>query len=361
MAKIIHLADTHWGVRNNSLVFLELMRWYYDNVLFQYIVDNGITDIIHGGDLVENRSAANYRMLRYMKESFFDKLTEHGVTLHIIPGNHDIFYRNDIAINAVQELYPNHPNVRLYTTPTDVTIGGVSYLMLPWISPTNYDECMKGIEDSKSDYCVGHLEIAGAKMFRKSTAEHGLSHELFKKFKKVYSGHFHHANRLGAIQYISALFHTTWQCYGDKRGFIVLDTVTGKDEYVENPYCIFERIYYDDADGFEMPELDVLQRELGGRIVELVVTSKHDTKAYQKFRQLLESVDMVDFNVVERYLLTSVDTSQADKIMADAQKESPIDVVTKFATEYSKADVALMRQELGAIYEEAVNKMAEGE
>lgn len=181
--KTIIISDTHWGCRNNSLIFLELMKFYYVNIFFPYLKENGIDQIIHAGDIVDNRSSANYRMLAYMNDYFFDLLKEYDITMHYIPGNHDIFYRNDITLNAIEELYSEHPKVKIYSKPTDIQIGNASILMLPWIAQNNYDECMKAIEDSESEYCIGHLEIAGAKHYLNDSNEY----RLIKKCKEVVS------------------------------------------------------------------------------------------------------------------------------------------------------------------------------
>lgn len=192
-------------------------------------------------------------------------------------------------------------------------------------------------------------------------SEHGMSPTIFKKFKTTFSGHFHHPNRIQNIQYLGALFHLTWQCYGDRRGFTVFDCDTGEYELIENEHCIFERIYYDDSEGFDMPSQEVLERELGQRIVEVVVTSKNEPKTYKKFRDLLEKVDIVDLNVVERYLLNSVDRESAEQVMENAQKDSPVETVIQYIQEYSKAESNIVKNELEELHQKAVDMMAEGE
>ena len=37
-----------------------------------------------------------------------------------------------------------------------------------------------------------------------------------------------------------------WNDVDDKRGFHIFDTETNELEFIENPYTIFERIYYED-------------------------------------------------------------------------------------------------------------------
>jgi DNA repair exonuclease SbcCD nuclease subunit len=355
---IAMITDTHWGVRNNSTVFLDMMSRYYDEVLFPALKRDNITILIHGGDIVDNRSAANYRMLRHMKESFFDNLVKYGIDLHIIPGNHDIFFRNDVYINAIRELYDGHPNVNVYDKPSESVFDGSSFLMLPWISPNNYDDCMKAIEDSTADYCVGHLEIAGAKMYKNSTSEHGMSSSTFNKFKRTFSGHYHHASDIGKISYIGSLFHTTWQCYNDYRGYITFDTASNKITTHANDSCIFTRVVYDDR--VEV-DLDRMIDGLCGKIVEVVVNHKQNVNLFNKFRSMLDDIPTVDINIVERHLLQKLDIKQTQQIIDDAQNDSPVDIVLKYLAETSNADKKILGSELKEIYHRAVDLMHEGE
>jgi len=93
----------------------------------------------------------------------------------------------------------------------------------------------------------------------------------------------------------------------------------------------------------------------------LVVANKTNNKTYKRFRDALNEVDLVDFQVVERYLMKSVDTAQAQQIIDNAQKDTPLDVIIKYTEEYSKADVGVLKEELNSIFEDATNLMAQGE
>jgi len=359
--KVALISDTHWGARGNSSAFEELMRYYWKEVFFPYLKAHGIKVIIHGGDFVDVKTNINYKVHRSMKESFFDMLEKEGVMMYVIPGNHDIFFRHDNEINAIKELFPNHPNVKLIESVEDVHIGGTTFCLVPWLSKNNAEQFLLKMAESTADYCVGHFEVAGAKMYANSVSEKGLDSGIFKHFKKVYSGHYHHPGLTDNIQYIGSTFHLTWQCYGDKRGFFVLDTDTGDDEYVENDYCLFQRIYYDDSVEFEVPDADVLKRELEGSILELIVLNKSDNKKYLSLKKRLDTLDLISFGVVERYLLTNISPDDTSKIIQDAAKKGTVEVLMGYVEEYSKADKTTLANTVRQIYDEAVDMMAVGE
>ena len=51
--KIALITDTHWGVRNDHLAFMENNNLFFDNVFFPLLVKHNIGTIVHLGDLVE--------------------------------------------------------------------------------------------------------------------------------------------------------------------------------------------------------------------------------------------------------------------------------------------------------------------
>ena len=53
--KIALITDTHWGARNDSVIFADYFSKFYDNVFFPYIDDHNIKTCIHLGDVVDRR------------------------------------------------------------------------------------------------------------------------------------------------------------------------------------------------------------------------------------------------------------------------------------------------------------------
>ena len=47
--KIALITDTHWGARNDSVIFANYFSKFYDNVFFPYIDDHNIKTCIHLG------------------------------------------------------------------------------------------------------------------------------------------------------------------------------------------------------------------------------------------------------------------------------------------------------------------------
>ena len=53
--RVAILTDTHFGARNDSPIFLHHFFKFVDEVFFPYLKKEGITHMIHLGDLMDRR------------------------------------------------------------------------------------------------------------------------------------------------------------------------------------------------------------------------------------------------------------------------------------------------------------------
>jgi len=241
------ITDTHWGVRGDSKQFLDFFEKFYNNVFFPKLIEEGITTIFHLGDIVDRRKFINYVTLHHFKNIFINRLEELGITMHVIVGNHDIPYRNTNSINAMMELFRS-PNIITYADPKDVEFDGVSIAMLPWINNENYTSSMEFVKKTKSQILFGHLELAGFSMYRGLESHDGMDPGIFNKFDMVCSGHFHHKSSNGNIHYLGNPYELNWNDYNDNRGFHIFDSETREIDFIQNPYRMFHKVWYDDVD-----------------------------------------------------------------------------------------------------------------
>ena len=92
--KIAVLNDTHCGIRNSSEVFLKNAADFYSNTFFPECEKRGIKQIVHLGDYYDHRKFVNFKALNHNRKNFLDPMRRLGMTMDIIPGNHDTFYKN---------------------------------------------------------------------------------------------------------------------------------------------------------------------------------------------------------------------------------------------------------------------------
>ena len=292
--KVCLLGDTHWGCRNDLALFYGHFETFY-NDLFDDLESQGITDIFQLGDLFDRRKYINFRTLAESKRIFFDKLVEKQMTLHVLVGNHDIHMRESVDINSPSLVLKEYSNVIVYDKPATVDLDGVSVDIVPWICRDNQTEVLSFINDSKSDVCLGHFEIAGFAMYRGLESHEGLSADMFLKYAYVFSGHYHTRSQKNNIVYVGTPYEMTWQDYNDPKGYHILDTEQMDVKFVRNKNNIFERIEYDDTK--QIPAVEDLK--LTNKFVKLVVTNKTDLFRFDNFLSQLYTSGAYEIKIVE--------------------------------------------------------------
>lgn len=291
--KIAIITDTHYGFKKGSKIFHEYFEKFYKNVFFPYLEKNQIKTVVHLGDSFDSRKAIDYWSLRWAKENIYDKYVELGVEVYKIIGNHDIYYKNTNSLNSPDYLLNSYSNIHSISSPQELKIGNLSILMIPWINSENQDETYSLIAKSSSSVAMGHLELSGFKVNSKLVSDHGSNPDIFNKFNKVFSGHYHTRSNNGKIYYLGNPYEMFWTDYNDTRGFTIFDTETLKHEHVNNPHRLFELIEYVE----DKAEYDFSQYE--NKIVKVIISNKVDGKKYDKFFEKLINSSPHDIKVVE--------------------------------------------------------------
>ena len=65
--KIAVINDTHFGVKNDSLFFLEESLNFFEKQFFPYLLQNNIRTVLHLGDLMDRRKYVNFFTLNQFK------------------------------------------------------------------------------------------------------------------------------------------------------------------------------------------------------------------------------------------------------------------------------------------------------
>lgn len=285
MSKIAIITDTHFGARSFDEGFAEHFFKFFETILFPYLDKTGIKEVLHLGDLVDNRKVTNLKMLYDVRKRVFKQLQKRGVRLTIIPGNHDVFFKDTNEISAVDLLLEDTTIARIVNTPQVVTIGGHSIALVPWISPDNEAACMDFINTTKCDTIALHAEITSFAFSPGHVCDHGLDPSTFARFKNVWSGHFHLQQTTGNIKYLGTPYEISWTDYGSPKGFHVWDGATL--EFIENPYKMHHVIEYDDSKT-DYLALDVTPYT--GAVVKLKVRKKTNAFTLDTFVGRLDAV-----------------------------------------------------------------------
>ncbi len=326
MSKIVILGDTHFGARSDSLDFHNHFKKFYDTVFFPYLKENNIQKVFQLGDLFDRRKFINYSSLFFCRKYFFDQLKKNNIELHTLIGNHDIYYRNTLAVNSPELILGDYDNVKIYSESVTIDEAGISIDIIPWICSDNENEVFDFIKRSKSEICFGHFEIDGFAMDRGNIHRGGLDRKELKRYDVVLSGHFHHKSFADNITYVGTPYEMTWSDYRDPKGFHVFDTTTRNMEFVSNPYVMFNKVFYDDVEtDFEYwKKFDY--ESLKETYVKLVVLNKQNPYLFDSVLDNLYKVGLSDLNIVEDFTEVAIED---DQHLID-QAEDPMTILSKY-------------------------------
>ena len=343
--KIAIITDTHYGARKGSKLFHDYFEEFYKNIFFPTLDEQGIDTVVHMGDAFDSRKGIEFKSLDWAKRVVFNPLKERGIKVHLMVGNHDAYYKNTNEINAINLLLKEYDNVKVYSSATEVELGNLKTLFIPWINEQNQNQTEKLIQKTTCECAMGHLELQGFRVNRQITMDHGMESKLFDKFTKVFSGHYHTRSDNGRIFYLGNPYEIYWTDVNDPRGFTIFDTETLEHYPVNNPYRIFYNIYYEDQD-YQIFDTS----EYKNKIVKLIVRKKSDTKKFEKFVDKLYSSGIADLKVVENFDFSSLTEEQSEVF----ESEDTLSILDRYIqetdTELDKSNIQSIIRE---IYQEA--------
>ena len=335
--KIALINDTHWGARNDSPAFIDYFNKFYNEVFFPYLQENNINTIVHLGDVVDRRKFINHNTAHNFKLNFWDKIDLLNIDTHVIIGNHDTYYKNTNEINALQNLNISF-NTKVYTSCETVNFDGLDILFIPWICDANMEDSLHNIDKSTAQIVMGHLEIKGFEMHKGHLNEQGLDKDLFKRFEKVISGHFHKKSDDGQIYYLGCPYQLTWSDYNCPKGFHIFDTATREITRVPNPAVMFKKFIYDDK------KEDYSKKDLSdyeNTYVKLFISQKTDSDMFDKLLDRFHNeINAYEINVIED-LSSDINSTVKENILDQGE-----DTLTFLGNYIDQVDTTLDRAKL---------------
>ena len=337
--KIALITDQHLDGRKGSLAFWNYFQKFYDEIFFPTLEKEGVRTIIDLGDTFDNRKSMDFNTFNRVNENYFKRLKDYEV--HMILGNHCTYYKNTNRINSPELLLEQYRNIRIYSEPKEILLGGKVFLMMPWINQENKAECLRLIANSEADIMCGHLECDGFEVTPGMKFDGGFKVSDFKNFKRVWSGHFHHKSKHGNVQYLGNPYQMFWNDYKDTRGFHIYDTESDKLKYIKNPFEIFEKIFYDDA-SVDYNKQDV--SDYKDKFIKLIVEEKRDYQMFETLVDRLYNVGAHDVKIVE----TLVDADTVDDVELNTKDTLTLlsEYIDEIDLQVSKSDLKKLMQSL---------------
>jgi DNA repair exonuclease SbcCD nuclease subunit len=304
---------------------------------------------VHLGDCFDRRKYINFNTLSSCRNYFFDEIKKRDIELHMIVGNHDTFFKNTNEVNSPRLLLKDY-EFNVIDTPSDLEFDdGSKILLMPWICTDNYNECMVSMKLSDSQVLFGHFEIAGFQMYKGHENDEGFDPKIFEKFDTVCSGHFHHRSSNGNINYLGNPYELTWADFEDPRGFHIFDTGTRELDFIQNPFSIFSKVYYDD-EKVDPSTVDVSQ--YASQHIKLIVVNKKDYYKFDQFIERLYKVNPLELKIIED--LSEFETDAMDDQEVDL--EDTVTLLSQYVDSLdTEADKDRIKTLMKTLYVEAQN------
>jgi len=344
--KIAIITDTHFGVRNDSGFFQRYQYEFFRDKFIPYLLENGINEIIHLGDLFDRRKYINFTSLALAKKTLH-LLISNGIFIHLLVGNHDTYYKSDgsiVSSKLLFDYYEYDGKMKIYDKPETVILSSVKFLMVPWIFPSKEEETLEIIKMSTADVCCGHFEMVGVPYRGNIISYNGLKPSVFSHFDNVFSGHYHKSSKY----YVGSPYQMSWADYGDEKQIVIYDTINGNVEYELLSDSIYKIIVYNGVDT-ELKDFD-----LKDKIVKIIVNNKDNPYDYESFIKQIERQFPYKITSKDEYLyLDSIidDNGVIDKDTLTILLEYVDDI-----PEMKCGDVLVVKDIITKIYNKAKNK-----
>lgn len=239
--KFLKLGDLHFGVKQDDPWVQNLQRDAIRQAI-DYSKANGITKWLQAGDWFDVRKAITHKCMEFTRE-IATEIMGAGITVDVIVGNHDMAMKQKIHPNACTELLTQFSNFTIYDKITTVDYDSLKIDMVPWICDENREEILEYMKTTEARYCLGHFELNGF-YFYKGMKSHGSEPDFLRRYKRVWSGHFHTQSSNKNVDYIGTPYTLTAGDENDIRGFWVFDTETEESSFVPNTTTWHKKIYY---------------------------------------------------------------------------------------------------------------------
>jgi len=240
--KIFLLSDLHFGIRGNSLEWLQNQIQFFKEFYIPFLKENVKKDDILFilGDIHDNRQLIDINVLNNTI-SLIEELSK-IIRVYILTGNHDIYKKFDTDINSLVS-FKYIKNVFIIEKPTIITNGDSDILVLPWIGDKDAEE--KWIKNNKADYIFLHADIYGFKYDNGKEINKGVNFSTVK-VKRVFGGHIHKRQESEKLIYIGSPYHTKRSDIGNQKGVYIFDPSKNEYKFFENKISpIFQRVHLD--------------------------------------------------------------------------------------------------------------------
>lgn len=280
--KLALFGDIHFGAKGNSKTFNEYCCKFVTR-LVEYAKSLNLDGIVFLGDWHDSRDEIQVATLNYSHKAL-QELNDSGIPVKMILGNHDLYFRNSRKLNSIPFIKQGMKIEQITEPKYDVENG---FLYIPWL--TEDENFISIVNKYSPKYVFCHAELPGFQFNKLSSATGIFDETLYQGPEKIFSGHYHQRQEKGNVVYIGNCFCSTFADLDEEenRGFCVLDTDTGKYEYVQIPGMpVYKKIKYSEFMGWDYSSFKNLY-------LKIVVDEAVNNEKLIEIRKRLEAEDNI--------------------------------------------------------------------
>jgi DNA repair exonuclease SbcCD nuclease subunit len=305
--RIVMVTDTHFGIRSNSVEWMEIQRDYFYNWFIPMLKKNKRPGdaLVHIGDVFDSRQSLNLKVMNMAME-IFEEISK-IMPIFVICGNHDIYHKKSNSINSIK-MFNWLKNVHVYEEPVLLEINGGKNraLLMPWRDTKEQEQNV--IDSNDADYLFCHTDIRGLKFNSFVKVEDGNDTDCFDKFKRTYSGHIHYAQVNKNIRMVGSPYQLTRSDIGNVKQIWYLDVEQNEEHGIVNDYSPqFMRIKLEKVLELKYKEVKTL---VENNFVDILVHSSWATNF--PFNTFLESFTDVHYRKLNYIITTMGDGDEID-------------------------------------------------
>lgn len=216
--KMLHLSDLHLGLKICEMPMIDEQRYIFGQI-FDCIKNDPVDAVIIAGDIYDKSIPPVDAVLLF--DEVIDTLSEMGLPVFIISGNHDsadrlsfgsgILKKNNVFIGT---------DIRDSTKPVTLRdkFGNVNFYLLPFLRPvdvnnayeqsfTNYTSAIEymvglmNIDPTERNIIISHQFVSGASVCDSETIVGGtecVDKKVYEPFDYAALGHIHSPQQIGS-------------------------------------------------------------------------------------------------------------------------------------------------------------------
>jgi DNA repair exonuclease SbcCD nuclease subunit len=325
------------------------MEKFYYEVFIPYLKSNEIDIVWILGDIFENRKLINIYVLQRVHR-FFEELEKQNITVYCISGNHDYYFKNTNEVGPLKNFFRSYENVNYISVYDCFKFDSLNVGFISWIPPEQKEKCLSWIRTVDAPVLCGHFDINSFEIIKGLVCTQGLNLELFSRFEKVFSGHFHIRASNGIIHYIGNPYQTNWGEAEYEKGFAIFDTNTLAISYVNNPITVYEILYIDKETKINNIDFN----NYSDKVVKIIIDKDSETK--RKMPLIIDKISQVSFSTE---IIEDKDIVIQENLKFLNPATNPIDIINEFIDTCLFQDtknINLLKQKVIEIYGEALER-----